>query len=229
MERRFSLNFSDEEAAAYKNDFLQDDPRRLHALVATNPLAATRCFHWTVRLVIRTLFHCADKPGTSADAIPAQETPGVFGHVRAYFGVVEPQMRKALHIHMLIQLLGFAHPQDILGKNGVPDTFRRLWHYVASVCFRSTEAFATYLHEPAATEQLATLPLLPLTPKQRGMIGDARVHATLKAQLEARGITRDPASSVPPPPRLHFTSEQHRDGATTTAAWAAKATTEAAS
>ena len=71
------------------SDFLRDDPNRLHSLVAGNPLAATRCFHWTVRLVIRTLFNCADKLGLSADGVLANEVPGVFGHVRGYFGVVE--------------------------------------------------------------------------------------------------------------------------------------------
>ena len=117
VERKFSLDLSDDEAAAYVNDFLREDPRRLHALAAANPLAATRCFHWTVRLVIRTLFNCADKPGSSTDGIPAKEQSGVFGYVRAYFGVVEPQMRKALHVHMLIQLLGFSHPQDLFAND----------------------------------------------------------------------------------------------------------------
>ena len=30
----------------------------LHEAVAANPLVATWCFHWTVKLVIRTLFNC---------------------------------------------------------------------------------------------------------------------------------------------------------------------------
>ena len=91
---------------------------------------------------------------------------------------------------MLIQLLGFAHPQDLLANDVLPDTFRRLWHYVASVCFRSTEAFGTYINDDAAMEKLATLPLLPLTPKQRGILGEARVVASFKAQKEARGISQ---------------------------------------
>ena len=130
-ERRFSLDMSDDEATQYVNEFLQGDARRLHSLVAANPLAATRCFHWTVRLVIRTLFNCEDGPGAAADGIPAHAESGVFGHVRAFFGVVEPQMRKALHVHMLVQLLGFGHPQDLFGTDVLPDTFRRLWYVVA--------------------------------------------------------------------------------------------------
>ena len=39
-------------------------------------------------------------------------------------------------------------------------------------------------------EKLAALPLLPLTPKQRGMLGEARVRASFKAQKEARGISQ---------------------------------------
>ena len=59
LERKFSLDLTDEEAATY----------RLHSLVAANPLAATRCFHWTVRLVIRTLFNCADNPASSSGGV----------------------------------------------------------------------------------------------------------------------------------------------------------------
>ena len=150
FEKTFSLDTSDAEAASFAYDFLHDNPRRLQELVASNPLAATRCFHWTVRLVIRTLFNCDDKPGAAADSIAAHHCPGIFGYVRAYFGVVEPQMRKALHIHMLVYLVGFAHPDDIFSSNTLPDVFRRLWYFVASVSFRSTEGFAAYLKEPDA-------------------------------------------------------------------------------
>ena len=54
----FSLDCSDAEGEEYMKSFLADNPRRLHQMVAANPLAATYCFHWTVRLVLRTLFSC---------------------------------------------------------------------------------------------------------------------------------------------------------------------------
>ena len=161
----------DVESATYMQDLLGTAPRKLHELVAGCPLAATRCFHWTVRLVIRVLFNCADLPGKTPDGIPAFAQPGVFGHVRAFLGVVEPQMRKALHIHMLIQLLGFSHPRDLFSTSVLPDTFRRVWYFMASICFRSTEAFAHYTREDAAMHSLESKPLLPLTKKQQGMIG----------------------------------------------------------
>ena len=174
FERAFSLDLDDASAEEYMREFLVEHPRRLHQLVAGNPLVATRCFHWTVRLVIRTLFNCDDKPGQCPDSVASKDVPGVFGHVRAYYGVVEPQMRKALHIHMLVQILGFSHPEDILGEAVLPEVFRRLWYYVASVSFRSSEAFADYLGEEAATAALARAPLLPLTKKQRDMIGQQK-------------------------------------------------------
>ena len=37
-------------------------------------------------------------------------------------------MRKALHIHMLIQLVGFSHPEDIFRGEWLPDVFKRLWY-----------------------------------------------------------------------------------------------------
>ena len=119
----------------------------------------------------------------------------MFGHVRAYLGVVEEQMRKALHIHMLVQLVGFAHPDDLFKNDRLASTFRRLWYYVASVTFRSTEAFVHYLDTPAAAAALATLPLLPLTKSQRERIGSARCAESNDAQTAARGLDVPPARS----------------------------------
>ena len=169
FEKAFSLDLSDQEAADFMSSFLQENPRRIHQAVASSPLVATRCFHWTVKLVICVLFNCDVKPGVAMDSVPAHENPGIFGHVRAYLGVVEPQMRKALHIHMLVQLLGFTHPADIFGADILPDVFHRLWYFVASKCFRSTEAFARYLNVDAAMAALQREPPLPLNKKQRGM------------------------------------------------------------
>ena len=79
FEKEFSLDLSDEEAAEYVAHILHGNPRLLHEAVAADPLAATKCFHWTVKLVLRTLFNCADAPGLSADIIDAQECFGIFG------------------------------------------------------------------------------------------------------------------------------------------------------
>ena len=57
-----------------------------------------------------------------------------------------------------------------------------LWYFVASISFRSTEAFAHYLHVPEATAALQSMPLLHLTKSQRGMIGEERVKDATDAQ-----------------------------------------------
>ncbi len=201
------------------NEFLHANPRRLQELVAISPLAATRCFHWTVRLVIRTLFNCAYTPGVHQDNVAAHELPGIFGYVRAYFGVVEPQMRKALHVRMIVQLLGFSHHRDIIGRDMPPDTFRRLWYFVASISFRSTEAFADYLKDPAAIAALAQLPLLHLTNKQRGMIGAQRVNESYDAQVIARGLDERLPRSCEKEALSYVPSTAHGDPGVSSAQW----------
>jgi hypothetical protein len=175
-----------------------------------------------VKLVIKTLFNCDVKPGTALDSVAAHETPGIFGHVRAYLGVVEPQMRKALHIHMLIQLLGFGHPADIFGSDLLPNVFRRLWYFIASICFRSTENFARYTHVDAAMTAVQNEPLLPLTKKQRGMIGEVRAMASEKAQLRARGLSTLPSERPAYTPMSYSCSEIHTDAAVCEQVWAAR-------
>ena len=206
-EHRFSLDLTDEEAEEYLTTFLKDNPRRLNEYVAQDPLVGTLVFHDTVRLVLRTLLGCADKAGEGhADGIAAGDTPGLFGYVRSYMGAVEPQMRKALHIHMLVQLLGYMHPDDLFRKGGLQDTFKRLWYYVASVCFRSTEGFADYMSCDAATQTMQALPLLPLAPKQRDMIGATRVRETIMAQTRARSISVASCSRADTRPMVFFPS-----------------------
>ena len=137
----------------------------------------------------------------------------------AYFGVVEPQKRKTLHIHMLVQLLGFMNPEDILNDNALPDIFRRIWYCVASICFRRTEAFADYLRHPQAVQTLQEEPLLPLTNKQRGMIGEARVQASIKAQLHGRSLSVLLAVRALGRKMSYFPSSEHPDSAVDAGRW----------
>ncbi|CAK0905228.1 unnamed protein product, partial [Prorocentrum cordatum] len=189
LSRKFSLDMTDDEATQWMADFNREDPRRLHRAVAKDPPIATRVFHWTVRLVMRALFNCADAPDQlNCDGIAAKNLPGIVGHVRAHLGVVEEQMRKALHIHMLIQLVGFSHPDDLFQGDHLQNAFRLAWHYVASITFRSTEAFAHYAKDPLGQAALQQLPLLPLTKSQREKIGGVRTAASNAAQWQGRGL-----------------------------------------
>ena len=128
-------------------------------------------------------FSCAGQ--CFPDALPTKAEPGVYGHVSGYLGVVEPQMRKALHIHMLIQLLGFAHPADLFSDGRFADTFRRLWYFATSICFRSTEAFAAYTREDRAMETLQQEPLLPLRLSELLQAREGSLRSCLKKFLAA--------------------------------------------
>ena len=219
FEKEFSLDLSDAETESFLKEFVRENPRRLHEAVAANPLSATRCFHWTLKLVIRVLFNCDEIPGRSCDSIAANTIPGIFGHVRAYLGVVEPQMRKALHCHMLIQLVGFSHPEDLFRENMLPDIFRRLWYFVASISFRSTEAFADYMHVGSAMEALHDEPLLHMTKKQSGMIGEARARESMRAQSLARGLQEIPYRKSYFSPMSYVTSTVHTNSSVDASSW----------
>ena len=78
FDQEFSLDVSDGETEAFLKEFTRESPRRLHEAVIANPLSATRCFHWTLKLVIRTLFSCDTTPGHQCDSIAANATPGIF-------------------------------------------------------------------------------------------------------------------------------------------------------
>ena len=219
FEKSFSLDLPDPDTEAILADALRDNPRRLHQAIVANPLAATRCFHWTVKLVLRALFNCGDSPGAAPDSVAARETPGIFGHVRAYLGIVEPQMRKALHIHMLVQLLGFSHPEDLFSEDVLPKVFRDLWYFVASISFRSTEGFAHYLHTDSGMDTLRKEPLLPLTKKQRGMIGVVRTDETVRAQLSARGLVEAPPAPQGVSRMSYISSTVHSDASVSASSW----------
>ena len=158
-----------------------------------------------VYLVIRTLLNCEPPGKCFPDGIAARLEPGIFNYAAGYLGVVEPQLRKALHLHMLVQLLGFAHPMDFFRSGRLIEVFRRCGACMSSVCFRSTEAFAAYTQEPGAIEALRAQPLLPVAQQQRGMIGEARMAAALEAQLHARGLSK-PAQETSMAPLRFFAS-----------------------
>jgi len=74
------------------------DKQKRAANISSDPFAAAKFFHYTVRAMIETLFGCK----RSRDRIHSHT--GIFGEVSAYFGVVESQGRGSLHIHMLVWL-----------------------------------------------------------------------------------------------------------------------------
>ena len=77
QQEQFSLDLPDHATEDYLAKLLGANPRLLHQMAAQDPLAATRCFHHTVRSTIQTLFNCGAPGKCFADALPAQVEPGV--------------------------------------------------------------------------------------------------------------------------------------------------------
>lgn len=68
--------------------------------IAADPYAAAKFFHFMIRTILRTLF------GVEATPYQVKGKMGIFGRVMAYFGTVESQNRGALHLHLLLWLMG---------------------------------------------------------------------------------------------------------------------------
>ena len=123
----------------------------LHELATQHPDAAARCVHWTFDQVLQILFSCApaatvNSAAIHTDGIAARCEPGLANLVLSYLGIVEPQMRKAEHIHALLQVLGFSNPRQFFLGGDFLHMFKQVWSYVASVSFTSQEHTADILH-----------------------------------------------------------------------------------
>lgn len=68
--------------------------------IAADPYAAANFFHFLIRTILHTLF------GIKTTKHKVKVKMGIFGRVRAYFGVVESQNRGSLHLHLILWLEG---------------------------------------------------------------------------------------------------------------------------
>ena len=102
-----------------------------------------------------------------ADGFACKAAPGIFSYISHFLGVPEPQLRKALHFHCLLGVVGFSHPSQFFNMPGLEHRLRNAWLYVASTCFRSVEAYAAHMNTPqVAFEALRTAPLMPVKQEQ---------------------------------------------------------------
>jgi len=189
---RISLDWNDEEMADYYDRGRAGNSLRFHELAVSWPGAAAQCVRWTFQHTLTMLFNAAPHANRKPfqqhiDGIAARCEPGLVGHLMAYLGIVEPQMRLTEHIHMLLQVLGFTNPRQLFPSGNFRDLFRRVWSYFASVCFTSQESFAVHLGSPEAMTALREAPLMPVTRKQRSAMGEVRADECLQAQARARG------------------------------------------
>ena len=148
----------------------------------------------------------------------------MFQYVQAYLGVTEPQMRKTEHMHMLVHLLGFSHPEDFFRAGAFVERFRRVWAFCASISIQSQEGFARHCGTSAGMDALRGLPLVPLTAKQRKMLGSARVQEQIDAQLQARGVEASPEETAEDfKSYVHWPAAAHRSATLSAEAWEAQA------
>jgi hypothetical protein len=115
---RVSLDWNDDDMAAYYERVKKDNPLRLHELACQWPAAAAACVHFAFNATTQTLFRCAPaanfKPKKQhIHTLPSLcAMPGLVSYVTGYLGVVEPQMRLTEQKHELIQVLGYENPRD---------------------------------------------------------------------------------------------------------------------
>jgi hypothetical protein len=76
-------------------------PDETFRLVANNPAAAARFFHFMCQNFIKHVLGAGRKH------------PGIFGNTSAYYGTVEQQGRLTLHLHMLIWIKNALSPQEV--------------------------------------------------------------------------------------------------------------------
>ena len=146
-------------------------PTALYDMISADTVAACKCFHLTVRLTMEILFNCTranndlhrgEWTPLHADGFPCKLTPGIASYLSWYLGITEPQLRKSLHIHAILGLLGFRSPHELFQQGNLAETFVRVWKFVASTCFRSPEAYAASLRSEAAMSALAQEALIPV-------------------------------------------------------------------
>ena len=140
--------------AAMNEFFKRAHARSAHffqKMALKHPCAAMRCVRFIMERTIDTLMNCSlpanKKPGQQhLDLIAAKTEPGMWQHVGAYFGVVETTKALREHLHMLVHLVGFRHPEDIfkdLPKRN-PTTLDDTFVFVAVV--RQTNFFDLSLY-----------------------------------------------------------------------------------
>ncbi len=177
---KVSLDLDEMALHATLDGVRQKSATALHDIVQQDPVTANNCFHQTVRLTFSILLGCSDAANNSshldgfplpADGVPCKTVPGLAGYLYWFLGITEPQLRKSLHLHALLVGLGFRDLDALLTGSLPPiaHLFVRVWRFVASICFRSPEAYAASLACPSATAALAQEPFIPVKREQHNL------------------------------------------------------------
>jgi hypothetical protein len=92
--------------------------------IASDPYAAAKFFHFTIKTVLETLF------GVRVTDYQVISEMGILGRVKAYFGAVESQGRGTLHLHMLIYLEGVPSPDKMMELLQSEEFRNRVMEYI---------------------------------------------------------------------------------------------------
>ena len=157
----------------------------------------------SLRSLSACLIHQPGRSPLAPDGFACKDVPGLAGFLSWYLGITEPQLRKSLHLHAVLGGLGFRDLDRLLqgSLRQIAELFVSVWKYVASVCFRSPEAYAASMPDDAGMPTLALEPLLDVKPQQERMIGPERAASSYAAQREARGIEDSTSKPDPDAPR----------------------------
>jgi hypothetical protein len=98
--------------------------KECYNLIATNPVAGARFFHFMTEMFIKHVL------GIGTDHT------GLYGDTAGYYGTVEQQGRLTLHLHLLLWIAGSLTPQEVRDKimDVNSDFQKKLVEYLESLC-----------------------------------------------------------------------------------------------
>ncbi len=171
-----------------------DSPSHITRLrtISENPVGCAKFFNHVVKSFIRTILR-AD-PDTAGD--------GLFGPVSSYYGTVEEQGRKTLHLHLLLWLEGSLSPQTIRDRLLAEEGFRADLIGWLESCHKGEYSLST---AEKVGERIANA---------RGRDLDEEVFHDVDRIFDVDyGNYRDPATVLPaaPDPRVFKTDEHLED------------------
>ncbi|KAG9318984.1 hypothetical protein JVU11DRAFT_1100 [Chiua virens] len=106
------------------NNELGPDSLHRASNVARDPYAAAKYFFFIIHTILHTLF------GIKATNNQVHSWMGLLGCLTAYFGVVEAQGHRSLHVHMLLWLQDAPNAKEMHHLLGTPEFRHRVCQFI---------------------------------------------------------------------------------------------------
>ncbi|KIK21584.1 hypothetical protein PISMIDRAFT_103835 [Pisolithus microcarpus 441] len=148
--------------------------------VASDPYAAAKFFHFMLKTIIHTLF------GITSTPHQLLHDKGVFGTVKAYFGVVESQGRGSLHMHMLLWLKDaptMEEMEHLLKQPAFRDRAKAFLHANIRAYVPGLESAETIKQIPNEVEVAYSRPPIPGSPGYDELIAQFEQRVVRAKQL----------------------------------------------